>query len=119
MIVFVPISEISNVSRQLADTLGSTRRLYAVDKEPVPVTDGPGVILITRGVPVLAEASVLLVGIHQLSWGTPLLVLFFFISLCVSFRQTALHTLQSELITERHRSCRKRLKCAMLGTHLG
>ena len=29
---------------------------------------GPGVILITRGVPVLAEASVLLVGIHQLSW---------------------------------------------------
>ncbi len=43
MAAFLPISEISNVSRQLADTLGSTRRLYAVDNEPVPVTDGPGV----------------------------------------------------------------------------
>ena len=43
MAAFLPISEISNVGRQLADTLGSTRRLYAVDSEPVPVTDGPGV----------------------------------------------------------------------------
>ena len=29
---------------------------------------GPGMILITRGVPVLAEASVLLTGMHGLSW---------------------------------------------------
>ena len=43
MAAFLPISEISNVGRQLADTLGSTRRLYAVDNEPVPVTDGLGV----------------------------------------------------------------------------
>ena len=43
MSAFLPISEISQVSRQLADTLGSTRRLYAVEQEPVPVTDGPGV----------------------------------------------------------------------------
>ena len=43
MAAFLPISEISNVSRQLADTLGSTRRLYAVDNEPVPVIDGAGV----------------------------------------------------------------------------
>ena len=43
MAAFLPISEIANVGRQLADTLGSTRRLYAVDNEPVPVTDGPGV----------------------------------------------------------------------------
>ena len=43
MAAFLPISEISNVGRQLADTLGSTRRLYAVDNEPVPVTDGKGV----------------------------------------------------------------------------
>jgi ATP-binding cassette subfamily C protein CydCD len=42
MAAFLPISEISQVSRQLADTLGSTRRLYAVEQEPVPVTDGPG-----------------------------------------------------------------------------
>ncbi|NKB56665.1 MAG: thiol reductant ABC exporter subunit CydC [Alphaproteobacteria bacterium] len=44
MAAFLPISEIANVGRQLADTLGSTRRLYAVDSEPVPVTDGSGVV---------------------------------------------------------------------------
>jgi len=49
MAAFLPISEISNVSRQLADTLGSTRRLYAVDNEPVPVTDGSGVALASAG----------------------------------------------------------------------
>ena len=43
MSAFLPISEIANVGRQLADTLGSTRRLYAVDNEPVTVADGPGV----------------------------------------------------------------------------
>ena len=43
MSAFLPISEIANIGRQLADTLGSTRRLYAVDREPVPVTDGSGV----------------------------------------------------------------------------
>jgi ATP-binding cassette subfamily C protein CydCD len=43
MAAFLPISEISNVGRQLADTLGATRRLYAVDNESVPVTDGNGV----------------------------------------------------------------------------
>lgn len=29
---------------------------------------GPAVLVLTRGVPVLAEASVLLMGIHQLAW---------------------------------------------------
>ena len=43
MAAFLPISEISNVGRQLADTLGSTRRIYAVDNEKVPVTDGIGI----------------------------------------------------------------------------
>ena len=43
MASFLPISEISNVARQLADTLGATRRLYAVHGEDVSVTDGPGV----------------------------------------------------------------------------
>ena len=54
MAAFLPISEISNVGRQLADTLGSTRRLYAVDNEPVPVKDGPGVAEDTgaRGLPI-------------------------------------------------------------------
>ena len=43
MASFLPLSEISNIGRQLADTLGSTRRLYAVHNEPVLITDGPGV----------------------------------------------------------------------------
>ena len=43
MAAFLPISEIANVGRQLADTLGATRRLYAVHEEAVPVQDGPGV----------------------------------------------------------------------------
>ena len=29
---------------------------------------GPAVLIVSRGVPVLAEASVLLMGVHQLSW---------------------------------------------------
>ena len=40
---FLPVSEIAQIGRQLADTLGSTRRLFAVRTEPVPVTDGRGV----------------------------------------------------------------------------
>jgi ATP-binding cassette subfamily C protein CydCD len=38
---FLPISEITYVGRQLADTFASTRRLHTVHAEPVPVTDGP------------------------------------------------------------------------------
>ena len=38
---FLPISEIANVSRQLADTIASTRRFYAVQREKPAVTDGP------------------------------------------------------------------------------
>jgi ATP-binding cassette, subfamily B, bacterial len=37
---FLPVSEIANVGRQLADTFASSRRLQAVHSEPVPVTDG-------------------------------------------------------------------------------
>jgi len=40
---FVPLWEVAQVGRQLADTLGAARRLHAIDAEPVPVTDGPGV----------------------------------------------------------------------------
>ena len=41
---FIPVSEVAQVAKQLADTLGSSRRLFAVHDEPVPVTDGPGVM---------------------------------------------------------------------------
>jgi ATP-binding cassette, subfamily B, bacterial len=40
---FVPLWEIAQVGRQLADTLGAARRLSAVETEPIPVNDGPGV----------------------------------------------------------------------------
>jgi ATP-binding cassette subfamily C protein CydCD len=40
---FVPLWEVAQVGRQLADTLGAARRLRAVETEPVPVVDGPGV----------------------------------------------------------------------------
>jgi ATP-binding cassette subfamily C protein CydCD len=43
MAAFLPVSEIAQVGRQLADTLGATRRIYALTNEPVPVMDGPGV----------------------------------------------------------------------------
>jgi ATP-binding cassette, subfamily B, bacterial len=38
---FLPISEIAQVSRQLADTIASTRRFYAVHREQPAVVDGP------------------------------------------------------------------------------
>ncbi|MBV7486678.1 ABC transporter ATP-binding protein [Bordetella sp. BOR01] len=37
---FLPVSEIAQVSRQLADTLASTRRLRAIHDEPVQITGG-------------------------------------------------------------------------------
>ena len=43
MSAFLPVSEIAHIGRQLADTLGATRRLYAVHNEVEVVTDGPGV----------------------------------------------------------------------------
>ena len=43
MAAFLPVSEIAQVGRQLADTLGATRRIWGLKAEPVPVTDGPGV----------------------------------------------------------------------------
>jgi len=43
MSAFLPVSEIAHIGRQLADTLGSTRRLFAVDREKIEVNDGLGV----------------------------------------------------------------------------
>ncbi len=43
MAAFLPVSEIAHIGRQLADTLGSARRLHAVEHERIPVIDGPGI----------------------------------------------------------------------------
>lgn len=40
---FLPVSEIAQIGRQLADTMGATRRVYAIRAEHVVVEDGPGV----------------------------------------------------------------------------
>jgi ATP-binding cassette subfamily C protein CydCD len=37
---FLPVSEIAQVGRQLADTIASTRRLHVVHAEPEPIRDG-------------------------------------------------------------------------------
>jgi ATP-binding cassette subfamily C protein CydCD len=37
---FLPVSEIAQVGRQLADTIASTRRLHVVQAEPVRILDG-------------------------------------------------------------------------------
>ena len=49
MASFLPVSEIAYIGRQLSDTLGATRRLYAVHREPVTVRDGPGVDVVRGG----------------------------------------------------------------------
>ena len=38
---FLPVSEIAQVGRQLADTIASTRRLHVVHAEPETIVDGP------------------------------------------------------------------------------
>ncbi len=38
---FLPVSEIAQAGRQLADTIASTRRLRVVEAEPVAIVDGP------------------------------------------------------------------------------
>jgi ATP-binding cassette subfamily C protein CydCD len=55
---FVPVWEIAQVGRQLADTLGAARRLHAIDTEPVAVTDGRGVEADVPGAPALEMANV-------------------------------------------------------------
>ncbi|MCZ6484129.1 MAG: MFS transporter [Acidobacteria bacterium] len=44
-----------------------------------------------------------LLALDRLEWGIPLFGLFFIISLCIAFRQTALHTLQTELVQREQR----------------
>jgi ATP-binding cassette subfamily C protein CydCD len=61
---FVPLWEVAQVGRQLADTLGSARRLHVVEAEPVPVTDG-------RGVPATTGIGGLAVELADVSFAYP------------------------------------------------
>jgi len=58
MSAFVPVWEIAQVGRQLADTLGAARRLHAIDNEPVLVKDGRGVRENVPGAPALEMTNV-------------------------------------------------------------
>jgi ATP-binding cassette subfamily C protein CydCD len=40
MSAFLPVSEIAQIGRQLADTMGATRRIFALENEPVLINDG-------------------------------------------------------------------------------
>jgi predicted MFS family arabinose efflux permease len=44
-----------------------------------------------------------LLALDRLEWGSPLIGLFFLISLCIAFRQTALQALQTELVDREQR----------------
>ena len=57
MAAFLPVSEIAHIGRQLADTLGATRRLHAVHGARPAVADGPGARPVP-GAPALEMAGV-------------------------------------------------------------
>ncbi len=42
---FAPVSDIARTMKQLLETLAAARRLFEIHDEPVPVTDGPGVVV--------------------------------------------------------------------------
>ncbi|MCH5377068.1 MAG: VTT domain-containing protein, partial [Planctomycetes bacterium] len=52
--------------RPLAERLSTPDQLQRM--ESLNTRYGPGILVLFRAVPVLAEASVLLVGLHRLSW---------------------------------------------------
>ena len=39
---FIPVSEVAQVGRQLSDTIGSARRIFKIQDEPVTILDGLG-----------------------------------------------------------------------------
>src|SRR3989449_3679020 len=58
MSAFIPVWEIAQVGRQLADTLGAARRVHAVHAERVLVADGAGVDGAIPGGPALEMSEV-------------------------------------------------------------
>ncbi|HEX7785053.1 MAG TPA: thiol reductant ABC exporter subunit CydC, partial [Methylomirabilota bacterium] len=66
MSAFVPVWEIAQVGRQLADTLAATRRVHAVHAEPVLIADGPGVAL-----PGPRRGETAAIALHDVSFTYP------------------------------------------------
>ncbi len=44
MAAFGPVSEITRTFKELMETLASARRIFAIKDEPIPVTDGAGMV---------------------------------------------------------------------------
>jgi ATP-binding cassette subfamily C protein CydCD len=55
---FTPVAEIARIVKELANALGSGRRVFAVRDEPVPVDDGHAVPPATAAVPAVEFADV-------------------------------------------------------------
>ena len=66
MSAFVPVWEIAQVGRQLADTLAATRRVHAVHAEPVLIADGPGV-----GLPGPRREEASTIALHDVTFTYP------------------------------------------------
>ncbi len=66
MSAFVPVWEIAQVGRQLADTLAATRRVHAVHAEPVLIADGGGVAL-----PGPRRGEAAAIALHDLTFTYP------------------------------------------------
>ena len=65
---FLPVSEIAQIGRQLADTMGATRRVYAIRAEKVVVEDGPGVAVhASEAALVLQDLSFAYPGMHRMA----------------------------------------------------
>jgi ATP-binding cassette subfamily C protein CydCD len=65
---FLPVSEIAQIGRQLADTMGATRRVYAIRAENVIVEDGPGVAAPSNEASlVLQDLSFAYPGMHRMA----------------------------------------------------
>jgi ATP-binding cassette, subfamily B, bacterial len=65
---FLPVSEIAQIGRQLADTMGATRRVYAIRAENVTVEDGPGVAAPSNEASlVLQDLSFAYPGMHRMA----------------------------------------------------
>src|SRR5258705_11745923 len=66
MSAFVPVWEIAQVGRQLADTLAAPRRVHAVHAEPVRIADGP-----TAAIPGPRRDDAAAIALHDVTFTYP------------------------------------------------
>jgi thiol reductant ABC exporter CydC subunit len=47
MAAFAPVSEITRTFKELTETLAAAQRVFAIKDAPIPVSDGPGIVLLS------------------------------------------------------------------------